>query len=474
MLNFKKEEIKEKVYFTSNIGSFFIVLIFLLLAWLPFFLEYFPGTLTFDSIIEIYQILGEQKLTNYNPIIHVGFLAFSLAIGNLFGSISAGVAVNTILQFIIVASICSFSIYYLAKKKVDIRIRISCLIIYSFLPTIPIMNVIIHKDTIFSAFMILLIIVYYELISNFKNLFKHKLRIIFGIIIIVITSLSRRNALYVLYATVLFFSLYVFVNKNYFKGYVIKIICFLLISLVLAYSSNRIVLNYTKVEDSWKKYIPAQYNFMVQQLLRIAIDHKEEMKNDELKLVNGLFGNTKKTSIENCYTPYLVDTAMQEGDSVFFKKHKSELVNLYFRLILKYPISFIDSVFCTTSGYWDIEETRFSLWTNMRPNNFGVETNPILENYYAKFMYNLMYYQNIPLIGLLYSASLPFWIILGLIVFNLYNKKIDIIIVFIPLILYFGTMFVGPLNGENRYVFCFWMCLPLLIALTLHKMGTNE
>ena len=164
------------------------------------------------------------------------------------------------------------------------------------------------------------------MISNFKNLFKHKLRIIFGIIIIVITSLSRRNALYVLYATVLFFSLYVFVNKNYFKGYVIKIICFLLISLVLAYSSNRIVLNYTKVEDSWKKYIPAQYNFMIQQLLRIAIDHKEEMKNDELKLVNGLFGNTKKTSIENCYTPYLVDTAMQEGDSVFFKKHKSELV----------------------------------------------------------------------------------------------------------------------------------------------------
>lgn len=472
--NFKKEDIKERVFFTDNIRSFFIVLLILLLAWSPFFLEHFPGALTYDSIVEIHQILGDQKLTNYNPIIHVGFLALSLQIGNLFGTISAGVAVNTILQFLVVGMICSFTIFYLARKKVDVRIRIACLIFFAFFPAIPIMNVVIHKDTIFAALMLLCMIVYNEILFNFKSLYNHKLRVVLAILIIPITALARRNAIYVLYFSFIFFALYVLIKREAYKGYVVKIIATFLVSIILTFSVNKVVSNYTRVPDSWKLYIPAQYNFMIQQLARISIDHKDELNKEELDIINGLYLDEDDTVLEECYSPYLADIAMQHGNSIFFKNHKDEIVSLYFKLVFRYPISFIDSVFCTTSGYWDIEETRYSLWPTMYPNDLKVGSKPILENYYAKFMDNLMNYQNIPLIGLLYSTAFPFWILLGLVAFNFYNKKYNLILLIIPLLLYFATMFIGPLNGEIRYIFCLWMCAPLLIALTFHSMGTKE
>lgn len=476
ILNFKKEDIEEKSFFTGNIKSFFIVLLVLLLVWSPYFLNHFPGIITGDSNEEIHQILGDKKLTNYNPIVHIGFLAVSLLIGNLFDSITVGIAVNTILQFLIVGSVCSFTIYYLAKKKVDLRIRIFVLLFFGFFPIIPIMNVIIHKDTIYASFMLMSIIVFYELLVNYINLFKSKfkLRIIFSILILVLTALARRNALYAIYASAIFVSLYVFIMRKKYKGYVIKIISLLAITVIFVFTGDKIVSNYTRVPDSWKKYVPAKYNIMLQQVLRAWIDHEDELTENELKVITNFYKKSNKKNIQSFYAPYITDPAMRHGNSIYFKEHKSEFINLYFKLLFKYPMSYIDAIFCTTSGYWDIEESRCSLWPSMYPNDFNVEHNPIHQFYIINFIERMISYQNIPLVGLMFSTALPIWILLILGFFNLYNKKYNLLMMIFPLFLYYGTIFLGPLNGELRYIYCLWMCLPLVIALTFHNMGTNE
>ena len=470
---YKNEEIEEKSFFTGNLKSFFVVLLILIIAWLPYFLEHFPGTLTYDSVQEVNQILGNERLTNNNPLIHIGLMYVALSIGNFFGTLLAGIVTFTILQYLITGVICSFTIYYLARKKVDVRIRFSILIFFALFPLIPIMDIVIQKDTLFAVAMLLFSIVIYEILVNYKRLFNSKLRIFFSALIIIITALARRNAIYAIVASLPFFAIYFFIKREEYKGYLVKIGLLLSISCIIVIIINNVSSRAIRTPDSWKKYIPAQYNVVIQQLLRTAIDHTNELNNEEIEIIENLF-DVKKENLTEQYSPYVTDIAIGNGNSIYFKDHKTEIMKLYIKLFFRYPMSYIDTVLCTTSGYWDIEESRYSLWTEMIQNDLGIKTEPIKEIYIVKFIENIMKYQNIPLIGLIYSVALPFWILLGLITFNLYNKNYRLIMLSAPLLLYFATLFLGPLNGEVRYIFYLYMCLPLLIALTFHNMGTNQ
>ena len=74
----KQEFITGKAkWFTSNKKSFFIVWAIIFVAWIPYFLNYYPGVITPDSMGQICQSIGVNTLTNHHPIFHTFLISIS-------------------------------------------------------------------------------------------------------------------------------------------------------------------------------------------------------------------------------------------------------------------------------------------------------------------------------------------------------------------------------------------------------------
>lgn len=455
------ERINELNFFTSNKKSLFIVAGILLLCWVPYLLKEFPGVTEYDSIYQIEQGLGIKELTGWHPVIHTFLIKICIGIGNgLFHSINSGVAIYSIFQMIFMAMIFSFIIWYMAKKKVTFGIRLATFVYFAFCPTFPIMSFTMIKDTIFSGMMALLVIVFIELITNTENVFKSKKNIIFSVIVIMITTLFRNNALYMLILTIPFIVIYK-------KGYRIKISALLIGSVVVVLGINWCISHVFHVPQT--NYVGMSgeiemYSVPLQQITRVWIDNKDTISVEDKNQIVKFF---KKDNFYEVYKPFISDPIKMSVNYEYFSENKTEFFKLWIQLLFKYPKSYVDSFLCLTSGYFDPEENRVSLWTGTYPNDLGIEANSICDLWIVNFAEKLIYAQNIPIIGLFFSTGFVLWIILALLAFNIYQKKYEFSLVFLPVLLYLFTVFFGPLNTEYRYIFFEYTVLPILVGFTI-------
>ena len=174
------KEIREHKLFTSNIKSIVFVTIILFIGYLPYILNYYPGNVLIDSVIQILQGQGAIPLTNHHPVLHTEIIALCMNIGHsLFGSYSSGAAIYTIGQTIITSLIFSFTIYYMARKNISIYIRVSTLLFFMFCPTICFYTITMYKDIPFALCVLLATIGINEMVNNTSNFFKSKIRCIY-------------------------------------------------------------------------------------------------------------------------------------------------------------------------------------------------------------------------------------------------------------------------------------------------------
>lgn len=62
----------------------------LLLCWLPYLYWIFPGTVSNDSVTQVLEIIGVEKLGNANPIFQTALIYFFRGVGKVLGSADAG------------------------------------------------------------------------------------------------------------------------------------------------------------------------------------------------------------------------------------------------------------------------------------------------------------------------------------------------------------------------------------------------
>ena len=178
--------------------SFYINVMLILLAWLPYFLRYFPGLLTADSCAQVAQSIGMAELTNHHPIFHTGIIAVFINLGKLiFNNINIGVAFYTIFQMIAMASMFSMVLKYISKKNVPFLARVVTLLYYMFYPINALFSVTMWKDILFAGIIPIYTILTIELIFNTQGFFEKNKNTIWYIIVSVLVIFLRNNGLYI-------------------------------------------------------------------------------------------------------------------------------------------------------------------------------------------------------------------------------------------------------------------------------------
>ena len=209
----KIENIKEYKLFTANKRSIVFIAIIIFMAYVPYILNYYPGSVLIDSVIQILQGTGAMELTNHHPVLHTQIIAICMNIGKgIFNSYQTGALIYTLIQAITTSIIFSFCLYYMAKKKIPVLIRVGAMLFYMFCPHICFYTITMYKDTPFALSILLVTIGITELVTNTDSFMKSKFKIIFLTLAITISMFFRNNGVY---ANILTFPFVLIALKKY-------------------------------------------------------------------------------------------------------------------------------------------------------------------------------------------------------------------------------------------------------------------
>ena len=438
-----KKIINRKIIFIVSFITIFI-------SGLLFLLTYYPGV----GMIDTAQIITNPILySNQYPLVYslVSSFIFNLSF-KITNSSNISFFILSLIQLIVMTSIISYTIYWFHKKFKSNIISIISILYFNMFTIFSNLNVAHLRDTIFSGFILLLIILLYEIIeskgtylNNDKNRFNFML-------LCMLLLFSRRNAIIIIITLIVI----LFVKyRKYYKYYILLGIFSLFI-----YNLNLFLpSNYPK-----KGMYQESVSIPIQQLSYV-IKYKDIDEKDKKFLDNIMYTDT----INEIYNPFMVDNIKwnQLFNGYYLTEHKDEFNDIWFKYLKRYPKEYTKAYILNTYSLWSINEyeeyeSSFyyidsgyrSLYNKViLPKNIYNKLN----NFYTK--YN-KYINN---------GSL-FWIYILLILLVIYKNKKEYIILFIPfLCLWLNHMVATPLASALRYMAPLGYALPFIIGIVFYK-----
>lgn len=455
IFNFKLKT-SEKSFFSKRI--FTISFITILLCWIPYFLALFPGVLTPDSISQFDSVANGFKIvSDHHPVLHTIFIGIIYKLGYLlFNNVNLAVALVSLSQMIIMASIFSYFVKFLYNKKTSKYILISIILYFSLSPIHAYYSITMWKDVIFGGLVLLFIIVLIQIDDN--NTLN--LRLFFKFILIsILMLLFRNNAIY-MYIIILPFICFHF--KNIIKN--ISIACLVVFSIFFLIKGP-IFNKFGITKSSSSEYIAMP----LQQIGRIV--YKEASLNEyEYEMINNLI---PVPIIKEVYNPMNVDAIKfnKNYNSNIFDENKLEYLKLWLNIVRKHPSISVEAYLNSTLGYWYSNVNYWATSNVVSENEIGIHRNSIGGNI-IKYYVEKIVSRDIPIISLQWSIGLCFIIIFSLSFIIILRKQYYKLCYFSPVFgIWLTTMIASPVFAEFRYIYAAYTCLPLLILIPFMSVG---
>lgn len=460
---FKKLEEKDfskgtTKWFTNNKRTFFWVWGLIFISWIPYFLNYYPGVITADSMGQICQSLGIYNLTNHHPVFHTFFISIFMNIGKAFGNYNLGVAIYSLVQMLVASSIFSFTIYYMSKRKVDIKFRILTLLFYAFYPVNGIYSITMWKDIPFAIAMLIFTIMMTEIAINKDYFMKSKGKNVLFIISMILVILFRNNGLYVAILTIP--CLFIFARKYYKKLIIIS--CIVLAVYAIWKGPVFSIFNIQNGSSREALSIP------LQQFARITKYHGDTLTEDERWRI---YKYLPTNDLADVYTPRISDPVKNNFSNEAFAEDKIGFVKLYLKLALKYPRATIEAFLCNNYGYWYPEAIHWVVGREIfetaqeKELALNLKATPIADLESVEKWDELLDRRDLPINSMLYSIGFVFWLVLISLVYTIYKKQYNLLIIYIPIAILWLTTIASPVFGEFRYIYSMFTCLPLLLGI---------
>lgn len=441
----------------DNKWSFYINAIIIFLAWLPYFLRYYPGLLTNDSCSQVSQSIGLAMLTNHHPVFHTGLVALFVNIGqNIFHDLNIGVALYTVFQMIAMSLIFSTVINYLKKKEINSGIRMIVLLYYMFYPINALFSVTMWKDILFSGLLSIFIILSAELVVDTETFLNNKKNIIWYIIVSILVSYMRNNGIYVIVLTMPFI---IVALRKYWK----KILFMFSIIIVIYFLTKTIIFHLLNVQ---KGSIAEMMSIPLQQIARVYKYHSEDLDESDFKEINNIF---ECSDIGDRYIPTLSDPVKAQLNVEYFTSNKGRFIKLWFKLLIKYPKDYIESFISNSYGYYYPEAKNWVANRTMEQNSMGLEQRPIIKGTIVSKIDSLIEKRDIPLISMCFSIGMAFWIIVTCFGYRILKQDYKSILIYVPLFILWLTIVASPVFCEYRYAYSLFTTLPLYISLNFIK-----
>lgn len=464
----------------GNLKWFFMSFGIILVCWIPVFLAYYPAIMSYDfhkQSQEAYQ--GWIWFNAHHPLIHTALIRWFFLLGEAIGSYQLGIAFFSILQMLVLSSVYAYSctmIFRLTGKKWPFWVATAW---FAILPFHPVMALSMTKDTLFTAFVLLLVVLFLEYRmaeTKKKRIFLYIALILTGILVMIF----RNNAVY---AFVVFTFFYAFWSQK--QRLQIILLC---IAIIIGGHVTKTTMQAAMQAGDGNSI--EMYSVPLQQLCRVGANHYGFLTNDQYALLNYYINE----EAWHKYNPYIADGVKASAAVYTYETWKNDIpafIKTWAEFGLAFPNDYLDAFLVLTQGYWFIDDMSHAellgygddsnlglLYTfNASASHVfeGIETHSylpgILEQYQK--IVNGNSYKDWPVLYLLFKPAFYMWLLVLCMVSLLYVKDRNKLVLCAFPFIYFLTLLLGPVVNF-RYAYPIIVTIPLLISwLFTHKNWYN-
>lgn len=463
------------VFFCSFLGIW--------LCWIPVWLAYYPVIMSYDFHKQSLEALwGPQYFNNHHPLAHTWLIYVFRNLGEVIGSYETGFAFFCLFQQLIVALVLGYGcalVYRLTGKKWAVIVSA---FFFGCFPLVSVFVMCTTKDVLFGAFFVLFLLLFTERQffagSGGRRKYVDVLWVLSGILMM----LFRNNALYAMLIFGIFFIL-LSGKKERFRA-------LLLTMLLIAGGKGALMgVQYGFHAHSASKI--EKYSLIYQSMARVGKMQRANLSDETYALLD-----TYVTA--ECwrdYNPAIADSIKSPVQNKNFNEKKAwdnmgQVFSAWLKIGLQYPNDYIDAFLDLTRGYWFLDDTSHAemlgvgteermglLYTynsaaaDSLPGMQHISKFPWLEERLESLLSANSYYRY-PVISNFFKPALWCWFLGFFMIFALYRRERNRLLISLYPGAYFATMLLGP-TAIIRYVFPFIVAMPLLFALLLTADGEN-
>lgn len=470
---------------SKKIFIFSMIIIFV--AWIPYFVLYYPGIYTTDSFNQLRIIYNVLPADNHHPYIVTQFIGLFVKVGRLFGLGMYSVYLYVLFQSLVCLLTFGYSIYFLHKRNINKYVLIGLLLLYALYPIYPIYSLTMWKDIPFAFSMFWFVLITFDLIENNELFLKNKFKVISLVFVIFLCAITRNNGLYVMILTLPFILLF----DKQFRLKLLMIFAIPIISTIILIGPVYNALN----------VIPAKsgeaLGVQLQQLARIVkYDDLTPDQNEKLAkyfLIDSSkptkIDLSKTTSVSNInsleglgevYKPILSDPVKAVFNLDYYKKNVLGFHQLWAEIALDHPKIALEATLRGSVGYYYPD---FQYWIifEWREQASYTKSDKLIKYKFHKQSDKFSAFINdvidLPIVNTLFSRGFVTWSVITLLfVYPLRYRK-EYLVPILSIMFVILTAMASPVAGEYRYVYSGFVTLPFLLSYiftTIKNKKTNK
>lgn len=454
------EKYTNKIFRADNV--FLNVFIILLVAWLPYFIIKFPGSVSIDAVGQIRQFLGEYKLTTHHPFFSTVSMGSCVKIGMLFGSQNIGVLLYVILQYIAMAAVFAYCISSINAYNPGGVYNWILLIFYAFSPAFPSYATFVVKDTFYCMVFTLFVLSLLKIVLNLKQGKSEKKDIFLCSVTSFLVMISRNNGIYSVVPTLIVLIM-IWIIKAKEK---IKVSCILALPILLYCGYDFLQYDVLKIEEG---SIKEALSIPFQQTARYVKEHQEDVTEEEKRIINKVLDYD---NLGELYIPTVSDPvkATYKGDKAALK----EYFKVWFGQLKKHPVTYVEATVNTSylAFYPDTPNIRaYGIISDMENSQLGGVFS-MLRIVLLAFVMGLSL---VPIVSIFINPVYYIWLLIYNVICSIFKKQLLDLIVFIPMIVQLMVVIAGPaVLNHPRYLYPIYWSILLTIPFIVEQSKKDE
>ena len=440
----------------------------LVILAMPVFLAEFPGFFVYDAQDELNEVLT-RTFTTHHPLLHVLLLGGTIALFHkISGSWNVGIAAYIFLQMLVITAAFAYVVTYLKKKGLDKKIRFLWLAFFGLFPTIVMYTLCSCKDGMFSALLLMVTVLLVQLVEDSGAFLSDKRKVIGFVVCAFLMPMFRHNGFY---AYLVFIPFALFYFRKELKPVLVG--CLLLpVALYLLCSG---LLSAVLAKDAVTHH-QEMLTVPIMQLARVYSYDKDSISDDDKAVIESYI---PRENLEK-YTPRVSDLVKVDFNNTHYEKDKAAFWKVWGKLLVEHPAAYLNAWLLTSYGYWYppaiinvYKGNSVYSFTYDSSSYFGYEVEPpgerkslipVIDELY-RYISIGSFQQDLPVMRLFFTPGMYVIIYMFVFAYRLYKRRFDGILPFLPMILTFCTILLGP-TYLVRYCLYLWLCLPLLLLST--------
>lgn len=475
------EKINNKFKFDNTEKKQFLKM-WLIMAglWFIYLIIFYPGVTAGDTYDQIKQFLGldcwsasvsnliseDVLINNHHPVLHTWTFGLCINIGRAIGYDNFGIFIYAFCQLLIMSLVFCISIYYMIKCKMPAIVSFLSYILYCIWPIFPMWAICMGKDTSFSFWNLLYVVLLLEMIMSKGEALRHKSYCMLLFATNLLFMMTRNNGKYVM--IIMTFILIIIYRKNWKELLLVQAVPLFLYMIIFI----KVLLPALSISSSDTRQL---LSIPFQQTARYVVEYGHEIEASDKEIIDkvlkydqiALEYNPIRATVKNAYNKEATKVQMND----YFK--------VWFKYLLKRPGVYIEATMNNCYGYFYPEYKDMIIFSKIdsriteKIDEVELKNPEGINALRYRFSLIVKFIRELPVIGIFTSMGFSTWIImLGIGYLIVENKKIYIV-AYTPMILNILVCMASP-KITLRYALPVNFCVIFLTAVTIYLINNND